>query len=140
MPVILGGETAWKVAKRGEFVVSHQWISGEPAMCVYRHARRTPDAGALVVRLQDCHKWADPVTGSVNPDYAVPMTVRALSIMGGFPTSTAAGALMDTVLMGIPDLIAMPPEPIRKPQGPAIADAILRVDGEVVREEEVKAA
>lgn len=49
MPVLLGGEKAWKQRVSGDIVVSYQWVNGEPAMILFPKVKRLGLSGAYAL-------------------------------------------------------------------------------------------
>ncbi|MCK7581088.1 MAG: hypothetical protein MZV65_39330, partial [Chromatiales bacterium] len=138
MAILLGGETAWRVRRVGDLVLSYQWLDGEPCLFVYP-ARARRGAGALAVPLASAHQWAG-ADGYPALDHAIPTATRGAQMMGMFPDSWTVRRIVEAVVDGLPDLLEMPPEPpsLAKP-APSVGEMTIKIDGQTVAEHEVPA-
>jgi hypothetical protein len=133
MPVELGGSKAWRVKPaKGGLVLSYQWLDKKPAMFVFR-ANKTREDGAFVLPLASAYLWAKP-NGYPDLDHAIPTALAAAQQIGLGRDRWAVRAIIDAVLDGIPDLIAMPPEPKWLNVAPNTGELTIKRDGEVVSE------
>jgi len=140
MPITLGTDKAWRVRRvNGGLVTSYQWLNGEPCLFVYpEHARR---GGSMAVPLDCAHQWAGS-DGTPNLEHAIPTAIQGAWAMGLDGTSKhTVRAIVDAVVDGLPDLVAMPPSPpaADEPKKPVLGEATITVDGETVSEREITA-
>jgi hypothetical protein len=138
--VLLGGEKAWKVFRaQGSLAVSLQWLNGEPAMFVYPLLKR-PGAkppGAFVVPLDTAYRYVKS-NGHPDLDVIIPAAYRAAEVMQILATPAAIRHIVDAVCDAIPDLLAMPPEPVaHAPEPEPVGDLSLKIDGQTVLERAV---
>lgn len=140
MPVLLGSDKAWRVRQVRDFVLSYQWLDGEPALFVYPAHRRSGPA-AFVLPLRSAYLWA-MANGHPDLTHAIPTAHQAVEAMGLYPARQTLHDFVTAVVDGLPDLIAMPPEPLENALrgGRAnVGELTLSVDGETVIETEVTA-
>ena len=129
MGITVGGEKAWRVRRKGEFVVSYQWINGDPCMLVFP-ANPGRGAGVFAIALDSAWKYADSQTGGPT-HYLFQQADMALEVMGMIATTSALRAVADVIVDGLPDLVEMPPEPAQfnpLPKG----EMLLKLDGTTV--------
>jgi len=127
MPVILGGEKAWKVYSKGDIAVSFQWVNGEPAMILYPKKPSGTIFGAFVLPLESAFKYADSKTGAPTP-YCIKMANTAIEVMGLFHDRFLLHRIVDAIMEGLLDLIEMPPEPtgLNQKQAQEIGEIIVK--------------
>ena len=138
MPVMLGGEKAWKQRVVGDVVLSYQWVNEEPAMVLF--AKNPPiGAGAYIIGLSAIHKYVNS-DGYPNVDYLIPQATEAARHIGLGTLAISVRNVADAILDGAEDLVRMPPEP----QGlneeklrEAIGKATIKVDGTTIYQDEV---
>ena len=135
MPVLLGGETAWRVRTNGEIVSSYQWMNGEPAMFLYRRGARV--GAAFVLPLKNAYLWANN-NGHPNLDHAIPSAETVAKVLGLSADRSSITRIIDVILDGLPDLVAMPPQrPIDTPKAPTVGEMAIKLDGQTIAEFEV---
>ena len=133
MGIVVGGEKAWKVTKKGDIAVAFHWINGEPAMVLFPARPNTLGASAFCVALSAAFKYALP-NGYPTP-YCVQQAARAVALMGMFSDRFTIHRVADAILEGIEDLLDMPPEPTaHRPKGRAVGEVTLTSGGRVVAE------
>lgn len=103
MPVMIGGETAWKSYAIGDIALSFQWVNGEQAMALFPVQKKTA-SGVYVICLSAAFRYA-------NPDYLVRQSAEAARHMGMDETVFTVRRIADAILNGMDDLGKMPPEP-----------------------------
>lgn len=143
MPVMVGGEKAWKVRKHGDIGVSFQWVNEEPAMILFPAAKINAfqNAGAYVIGLSAAYKYADSKTGGPTP-YLVRQAIAAAVQLGFMATDTfAVRKIADVIVDSLPDLCEMPPEPVAMTlkQAQEIGEILVKVDGRTVHSAPVNA-
>jgi hypothetical protein len=107
--VMLGGEHVWRQRITGDVVSEFKWIDGEPHMILYR-AVPTTKTGAYLIDMNDAHKYADSRSGGPSPTL-MQDAIAACKAIGFYDDKFAVMRVMDIILDGLPDLLAMPPEP-----------------------------
>lgn len=85
------------------FIVSFQWVNGEPAMCLLRQFMGTKSA--FVICLSSAYKYADM-------DFLVPQSARIADHFGMKGERQAAYNIADVILECLEDLVKMKPEPV----------------------------
>lgn len=131
MPVTLGGDKSYKQRIIGDIVCSFQFVNEEPAMVLFPKNRRTLTNGAFVLCLSAAFKYT-------NPYYLVRQSFAAAQQLGFDDSKFAAHQIADIIIEGIPDLIAMPPVPTPEQKlDEAIGEMLLKVDGKVIKHEEI---
>jgi hypothetical protein len=127
MPVMLGGEKAWKVYSKGDLVVSFQWVNGEPALILYPKNPASLNPGAFVLPLESAFKYADSKTGAPTR-YCIQMANKAAEVMGLFPDRFILHRIVDAIMEGLLDLIEMPPEPtgLNQKQAQEIGEIVIK--------------
>lgn len=136
--IVFGGSDAFKVFRRGQLIVSLEWINEEPAMVVYA-ARRRPGAGAAVIGLSALPFYFDDRGMPARTPEIARKLHDILRVMGFEPNADrfALRDLLDALYAYADDLVRMPPEkptPISDDL-PVNVDAIeIQVDGKTVRE------
>lgn len=140
MPVLLGGDKAWKVYSKGDIVISFQWVNGEPAMCLYPKNPRTLNPGAFVLSLDVAFKYADSRSGSPTP-YCIEQAARAAQVMGFFPDKFIVTRIVDAIMEGLLELIEMPPQPtgLNAQQTQEMGEMIVKMGGRTIYEGAVNA-
>ena len=99
--VVLGGEFARSVRRRGELVMAFQYVNTEPAMVIWSGTRQT---GAFAICLSVAHKYLD--------DYLVFQAMAAAQQIGYHPSDkTVVSKIADLIVDGLDELVRMPPEP-----------------------------
>lgn len=143
--IIVGGPQAHKVQRHGELAVAYHWVGSggndpEPTMCIYP-AVPSRGAGVVMIGISAAYKYADPRSGEPT-DYLLHQTIPFAKHMGMVMTSSTLRKIADVIVDGLPDLIAMPPEPYdfeaerRKAEG-KVGEMRVIANGEVVAEAEV---
>jgi len=131
MPVTLGGDKSHKQRVIGDIVCAYQWVNEEPAMVLFPKQRRTLTNGAFVLCLSAAFKYT-------NVNYLVSQSFAAAKQLGFEDSKFVAHQIADIIIEGIPDLIEMPPEPSQEHKfEEAIGEMLLKVDGQVIKHEEI---
>lgn len=142
MPVMVGGEKAWKVRRHGDIGVSFQWVNDEPAMILFpAKTNAFAQGGAYVLALSAAFKYADSVSGGPTP-YLIRQCAAAAVQLGFLATDTfAIRKIADVILDSLPDLVEMPPEPtgMTKGQAESVGEMLIKLDGETIHHSEVAA-
>lgn len=131
MPVTLGGEKAYKQRVIGDIVCAFQWVNEEPAMVLFPKIKRTLTNGAYVLCLSAAYKYA-------NVHYLVSQSFAAAKQLGFEDSKFSAHQIADIIIEGLPDLLEMPPMPTQEQKlGQAIGEMLIKVDGQVIKHEEI---
>lgn len=85
------------------FIISFQWVNGEPAMCLLRQFLGTKSA--FVICLSAAYKYADIA-------FLVPQCARIAAHFGMKGERQAAKNIADVILECLEDLVKMKPEPV----------------------------
>jgi hypothetical protein len=130
--VELGGERAWRQRVTGDIVSSYQWMhideidDSAPVACLCLFpALRHVETAAYVIPQSNAYLYAAR-DGGVTPQL-VGLAFKAAVHMGFHPDKTTVHRIMDIVVDGIPDLIAMPSE---QPGALDIKRAILGIEAQ----------
>ena len=100
--VVLGGEFARSVRRRGELVMAFQYVNTEPAMVIWSGTRQ---AGAFAICLSVAHEYLDD-------NYLVFQAMAAAQQIGYRPSDkSVVSKIADLILDGLDELVRMPPEP-----------------------------
>ncbi len=110
MPVMIGGEKAWKKRAHGDIGVSFQWVNGEQSMILFPLHRRTRDAGAFVIGISAMHLYAQ-ANGYPNLHTCIPRAMEAARTMDMGQDKATVRRIVEIILDSLPDLAQMPPEP-----------------------------
>jgi len=136
--VALGGDQVYKSFSNHGIVVELTWNEGKPVMLLYRQGVAASRQGALMIELNDAHRYADP-NGGPTPSL-VADCVMACESIGLRADRHNAKLLADAILEHIEDLIIMPPAPKAPTRaGPAIGEVEITIDGKTVVEDVVRA-
>ncbi len=142
MPLVIGGEKAWRVRRSGDIGISYHWVNDEPAMILFPAKRSGPTTGAFVICMSAAWQYANS-DGHPNLAYMVPTAAKAAKQMGFTSTDTfAVKAIIDAIIDGIPDLLDMPPDPptyVDEAVKQNVGDLTIKVDGEEVAQKEIPA-
>lgn len=106
----LGGVRSYRQAEAKGYVVSLEWISGEPAMVIWpARAGGDIEVGAFAICLSSAAVYADP---SGKPtDECFLRCAMALPDLGKALLHIELNTLVDVVMQFMPDLLTMPPAP-----------------------------
>ena len=100
--VVLGGEFARSVRRRGELVLAFQYVNTEPAVVIWSGTRQ---AGAFAICLSVAHEYLDD-------KHLVFQAMAAAQQIGYHPSDkSVVGKIADLILDGLDELVRMPPEP-----------------------------
>lgn len=110
MPVMIGGEKAWKKRAHGDIGVSFQWVNGEPSMILFPLHRRASDSGAFVIGISVMHLYAQS-NGYPNLHTCIPRAQEAARTMDLGQDKATVRRIVEIILDSLPDLAEMPPEP-----------------------------
>ena len=140
MPVLLGGEKAYKVNVKGDIVVSYQWYNGEPAMFLYPANPSSLNPGAFILPIESAFKYSDRRSGLPSL-HCFRMAERAAEVMGLFPGRSLLYRIVDAIVEGLLDLYGMPPEPpgLNQKRGQEIGELVVKHGGRIVHHEAVNA-
>lgn len=141
MPIMLGGERAWKQRVMKDVVLSYHWVNGEPALCLWpMRPRVVGSRGSFIICLSAAHKYAHS-NGDPDLHYLIPQAIRAARVMGMDEGRFTVRNIADAILEGIPDLVRMPPEPTLKQMRVErpVGEITIVADGKKVHEAEVSA-
>lgn len=139
MPVTINLAKAWKHQQHGDIVAVLTWINDSRALVLLPAHRR--DAGWYVVDESAAWRWgvdhADAdVRSEARKHVAWQSSVACMQI--GIEATTRNRARVANIVTGwLPDLVRMPTSPLPE-LGPARGEITLKLDGQVVREEEVR--
>jgi len=106
--VMLGGPFVHLQRVTGDIVSEFKWHDGEPVVILYR-AVPTTKTGAYMIELKDAHLYA--ASNGMPTPKLFHNAIEACRAIGFYDDSHAVRRMMDIILDGMPDLIAMPPEP-----------------------------
>ena len=109
--IALGGDKAWKVFRKGELVVAFHWVNKEPAMVLFP-VRKRLGGSAFVIPLPVAHAYADR-SGYPTVE-AVARCIKAANVMAMGTDKYTVHNIMTAILDLMPELMAMPPEPVQK--------------------------
>lgn len=84
------------------FLITFQWVNGEPAMCLLRKANMRKSA--YVICLSSAWKYADI-------SFLVPTSAKIAAFFGMENERHAARAIADVILECLEDLVKLAPEP-----------------------------
>lgn len=137
MGFVVGGEDAWKVRNLGDIVVAYHWVNDEPAMVLYPRISNGSRASAII-GLSAAYKYADSRRGEPTA-YLLERGFQITRHLGMVVTSGTVRKVVDAIVEGLPDLIAMPPEPpelelTRRLKEGRAGEVVLTADGEKIAE------
>lgn len=114
--IVFGGTDAYRVFRKGQLMVSLEWINDEPAMVLYA-ARRRPGDGAAVIGLSAIHTYFDSRGYPDRSPQTALKVVDMLKVMGFNPVGDrfAVRDFFDALYLYADDLVKMPPEKPAKP-------------------------
>lgn len=106
----LGGARSYAQRESKGYIVSLEWVEGEPAMVIWP-ARAGGDAevGAFAICLSSAGVYADP-SGKPTEECFL-RCAMALPDLGKALLHVELNTLVDVVMQYMPDLLAMPPAP-----------------------------
>lgn len=104
----IGGEHAWKQFRKGDVLVTYQWVNDEPCMCLFA-AVGSANRGAFVIALSALHKYMD--NKGYPTSYLVKASVDIAKQLGFTPGRDICMRIADVVADGSADLVKMPPTP-----------------------------
>lgn len=137
MGVIVGGPKAWKVFQHGQIVVAFHWINKEPAMVLFPLRKRLGGA-AFVIQINMAHAYVN-ANGYPTPG-AIARCLNAAQQMGMDAGKDTINNILTAVLDFLPELIAMPPEPVDKALEKAVGEVTLFQNGQKVIEAGIPAS
>lgn len=100
---MLSREFIAKTRRMKGFIISFQWVNGEPAMCILRQFIGTK--AAFVICLSAAYKYAEMA-------YLVSQSMQAAIHFGMAGERHAARNIADIILECMEDLVKMKPEPV----------------------------
>jgi hypothetical protein len=140
MPVTLDINKAWKHQQHGDLTVILTWVNESRALVLAPTLRR--DAGWFIVDESAAFLW-----GVDHPDrsarlaamqHTMRQSMMACSVLGIEPSRPNRARIISIITGWIPDLVAMPSAPLPELSSVSQGEVILKVDGQVMREEEIK--
>lgn len=145
MGIVVGGERAWRVFRKGDIAVALHWINGEPAMVLFPAAMTEGKVRRIVpfvVPLAVLHEYVRS-DGHPNLMRALQGATDAARCLGMTPELSVVHRIIDLIVEAAPDLVAMPPEPValaqeREQAGPVVGELTLKDGGRTVVETEVR--
>lgn len=141
MPVSLDLRKAHLHQRHGDLVVVLTWVNDSRAL-VLLPAHRT-DAGWYIVDESAAWRWGvdhiDAYARRIALAHARQQSAIACNMLGIEPTVRNCARITSIIAGWIPELIRMPSAPPTEYlQGVTQGEIVLKVDGQVVREEEIK--
>lgn len=100
---MLSREFISKTRRMKGFIISFQWVNGEPAMCILRQFSGVKNA--FVICLSAAWKYTDIA-------YLVSQSTQAAIHFGMAGERHAARNIADIILENLEDLVKMKPEPV----------------------------
>jgi hypothetical protein len=147
MPAILGGPSARRVWRKGQFSMSLQYLSEEPALFVWPQ-HRTLTRGAFVVPLGASWKYhPDKLSGEGEADRnqraaaAIAQILHGLRAMGMEVDKRNAHEVYTLIADHLDDLILAKPDPGAEARGEKMVhrgEIAIRDGGRVIAEHEVR--
>ncbi len=113
MGIVVGGERAWRVFRKGDLAIALHWINGEPAMVLFPAnvtASGTRRVVPFVVPLAVLHEYVRP-DGHPHLMRALQGATEAARCLNLAPEMSVLHRIIDAIVEAAPDLVAMPPEP-----------------------------
>lgn len=139
MPVLVGGDKAWKIKQYGDVVASFQWVNEEPALILFPRSKKAFTRGAFVIGLSAIHQYVNS-DGYPNTEYLIPQSAKAAEFLGMDQTQFSVNMIADAILDSAEDLVRMPPEPVgmtEKQHNATVGEALIKVDGRTILDEEI---
>jgi hypothetical protein len=140
MPVSLDLNKAWKHQRHGDLVVVLTWVNDSRALVMLPAHRR--DAGWYIVDESAAWRWGvdhpDAMARRIAMEHAMQQSLMACTILGIEPSKVNRARIISVITGWIPDLVRMPSAPLPEFSDVVQGEVVLKVDGEVVREEEIK--
>lgn len=131
MSVMLGGAKAYDVQVFGEVTRSLQWVNGEGAMCLYPTRKRGINPGGYIIMQDVAFKYAKSSQSGEPSEYLIRQSVKAAEVMGFVPDRFITKRIIDVIIDGLLDLLAMPPEPtgLNQKDTQAVGEMLVKVNG-----------
>lgn len=142
MGIVIGGERAWRRFRKGDIAVALHWINGEPALVLFpAHLTesRVRQVTPFVLPLHVAHEYV-AADGQPRLLRALAGATEAALCLGMTPELSVVHRIIDAIVEAIPDLVAMPPEPVtwrQAERGVPVGELTLQVAGERVHQVEV---
>lgn len=140
MPVSLDLSKAWKSQRHGDLVVVLTWVNDSRALVLLPALRR--DAGWYIVDESAAWRWGvdhpEALARRIAMEHAMQQSVIACSVLGIEASRPNRARVIGIIAGWIPDLVRMPSAPLPELSSASQGEVVLKVDGEVVREEEIK--
>lgn len=142
MGIVIGGDKAWRRYRKGDIAVALHWINGEPALVLFpAHLTesRVRQVTPFCIPLSVAHEYV-AADGHPRLLRAMQGATEAALCLGMTPELSVVHRIIDAIVEAIPDLVAMPPEPVtwRAAAGGApVGELTIQVAGERVHEVEV---
>lgn len=113
MGIVIGGDRAWRVFRKGDIAIALHWINGDPAMVLFpalMTESRTGRVVPFVIPLAVLHEYVHS-DGHPNLMRAMPGAIQAATCLGMTPERSVVHRIIDAIVETAPDLVRMPPEP-----------------------------
>ncbi len=140
MSISLDLNKAWKHQRHGDLVVVLTWVNDSRALVMLPAHRR--DAGWYIVDESAAWRWGvdhpDAMARRIAMEHAMQQSIIACSMLGIEATKQNRARIISVVTGWIPDLVRMPSAPEPEFSDVVQGEVVLTVDGEVMREEEIK--
>jgi hypothetical protein len=139
MPASLDLNKAWRHQRHGDLTVVLTWVNDSRALVLLPNLRR--DAGWYIVDESAAWRWGvdhpDTAVRRQALEHAMEQSVIACSILGIEPSLKMRARVVSIIAGWIPDLVSMPGAPEPELSSVAQGEITLRVDGEVVKQEQI---
>lgn len=130
MPIILGGGNCWKRRTHGDISVAFHWIKDEPAMVLFPTYRRGPGVTPFAVPLSVAFEYAEDAL-------LVEKATLAAGLMGFSTDKAIVFRIASIINDALPDLLSMPPQLPKRPEGMGDGELSIKIDGDTIAEVEV---
>lgn len=142
--VMIGGERAWKQRVIRDIVCTFQWLDRPdidpegPHPCLVLHRRNaTQDHGVYVIPQRNAYAYAEP-DGTPTPQL-LGTAFKATMELGFHPDQSTVHRVIDIIVEGIGDLVAMPssqPDALNtRRHGIYGIEASAKINGRTIHEE-----
>lgn len=129
MGIQLDLRKAYLSRQHGDLLVVYTWMNDERAMVLLPALRK----GAPWYVVMDSAAWKYD-----EPRHMAAQCKIACDVLGIEPSQTNWVRIATIINEGLPDLIEMPSAPLPQHLGPVRGESIIKIDGKVMHQEEVK--
>lgn len=140
MPICLDITKAWKTQRHGDLQVVLTWVNDSRALVLLPTHR--PKAGWYIVDESAAWRWgvdhADQAARRIAMDHAMAQSLVICTMLDMEPSRANRARVISIITGWVPDLVRMPSAPLPEMSSVSQGEVSLSVDGEVVREEEIK--